>query len=91
MALIPDAPDFFDEWEASALLEGFMKLMMAAAVREDEEVVRLVLAQAFTHDRPMRDVTIPHTRTWSTSFGEHITWAILHMDPEDQERIYLEP
>lgn len=85
----PHGADFFDEWEASAQLDTFLKLMDAAAMRRDEEAVRLMLAQAFTHNRDTREVLLPSARVRSVLGEDFITWDVMYLNPEDQERIYL--
>lgn len=82
--------DFFDEWEAHAQLDTFLKLMNAAANRRDQEAVHIAIAQAFANHRDLGEVAVPSSRARDADGEEFITWGVLYLNPEDQERIYLE-
>lgn len=62
--------------------DHFVRTMLAAVCRNDEEVVRLELAAAFAQDRNTRSIVIPESL-----YPERFT--ILSISARDQERIYL--
>lgn len=86
-----EARDLHDHICAREVLDAFLAQQIAAALRDDEEAVRLELATAFRHDRDTRPVVLLFGRYRSPSGAEIEHWGQVICDFEagGQERIYL--
>lgn len=86
--MTPDEAEYVRQYlQSLKVAERFCAMMLAAALRDDEEAVRIAILEAFEHDHDVHPVVVPVLVGVGLGLEE---WGLLVAHPDGQERIYLD-
>lgn len=85
-----ESRDWYVYKNAHSTVDRFAKTMLAAVCRDDEEVARLLILEAFYNNRDVAPVMLPEIWDRCAVTGKtHESWTTMLVGAEGQQRFYL--